>query len=109
LENENISGAENEAREKIDSQNKTITWRISVESDGQTISSDGVQVSAVVTIHEFVGIEQFRVDPVQETIYSFASLVGCFFLMLVIPLMIYFSAIYKERRDEGIRISVSEE
>ena len=109
LENANISEAKNEAREKIDSQNKTITWRISVESDGQTISSDGIEVSAVVTTHEFVGIEQFRIDPIQETIYSFATLVGCFFLILVIPLMIYFSAIYRERRDDEIRISVSEE
>ena len=109
LENANISEAKNEAREKIDSQNKTITWRISVESDGQTISSDGIEVSAVVTTHEFVGIEQFRIDPIQETIYSFATLVGCFFLILVIPLMIYFSATYRERRDDEIRISVSEE
>ena len=109
LENENISEAENEARERVASQNKTITWRISVESDGQTISSEGIEVSAVVTTHEFVGIEPFRIDPVQETIYSFAALVGCLFLMLVIPLMIYFSATYRERRDEGIRLSVSEE
>ncbi len=109
LENEDISKAEIESREKIDSQNKTITWRISIENDGQQISSNGVEVSAVVTTHEFVGIEQFKIDPVQETIYSFASLVGCFFLVLVIPMMIYFSAIYKERRDEGIRLSVSEE
>ena len=109
LENENISEAENEAREKIDSQNKTITWKISVESEGQIISSDGIEISAVITTHEFVGIEQFRIDPVQETIYSFATLVGCFFLILVIPLMVYFSAIYRERRDEEIRISVSEE
>jgi hypothetical protein len=109
LENENISEAKNEAREKINSQNKTITWRISVESEGQTISSDGIEVSAVVTTHEFVGIEQFRIDPVQETIYSFATLVGCFFLLLIIPLMAYFSVTYKERRNERIRLSVSEE
>jgi len=109
LENENISKAETEAREKIDSQNKTITWRISIESEGQEIPSDGVEIHAVVTTHEFVSIEQFKIDPVQETIYSFASLVGCFFLVLVIPLMAYFSAVYKEKRDEGIRLSASEE
>jgi hypothetical protein len=109
LENEDISKAEIEFREKIDSQNKTITWRISIEKDGELIPSDGVEVRAVVTTHEFIGIEQFKIDPVQETIYSFASLVGCFFLVLVIPMMIYFSAVYKERRDEDIRLSVSEE
>ena len=109
LENEDIGKAEIEAREKIDTQNKTITWRISIVSDGQEIPSDDVEVHAVVTTHEFVSIEQFKIDPVQETIYSFASLVGCFFLVLVIPLMVYFSAVYKERRDEVIRLSVSEE
>jgi len=109
LENENIFEAENEAREKIGSQNKTITWRISVVSNGETISSEGIEVYAAVTTHEFVSIEPFRIDPVQETIYSFASLVGCFFLVLVIPLMVYFSATYRERRDEEIRLSVSEE
>ena len=108
LENEDIRKAEIEAREKIDSQNKTITWRISIENDGQLISSDGVEVHAEVTTHEFIGIEQFKIDPVQETIYSFASLVGCFFLVLVIPLMIYFSAVYKERKNEDIRLSISE-
>lgn len=106
LENEDIEGATEEARAMIDSENKTITWRISIQVDGELASSDGVLVNGVVTTHEFETIEQFSLDPVQETVYSFATLVGCFFLVLVIPLMAYYSSVYRERRDEEIRDAV---
>jgi ACR3 family arsenite efflux pump ArsB len=93
----------------ISSQNKTITWKIFVEKDGELVSAEGIEVNAVIAIHEYQSIDQFSLDPVQETVYSIATLVGCFFLVLVIPLMIYFSATYREKRDEEIRLSVGEE
>ena len=33
-----------------------------------------------------------------------ATLIGCFGLMLVIPLVIYFSAVHKAKKDEKVRL-----
>jgi len=109
LESENLAGAENESNEMIQNAKKTVTWKIKVETDGEIASIDGMLVEGQFTKHELVGIEQFQLDPFQETVYSFSALVGCFFLALVIPLMIYFSARYREKINEEIRTSVEEE
>ena len=106
IENSNIDDAEKIIRDLISSQNKTITWKISIENNGNIISNEGIDVKAEFAKHEFSSIEKFSLNPVQETIYSLAALVGCFFLMLVIPLMIYFSAVYRDKRDEAIRNSI---
>ncbi len=109
LESENLSGAENESIKMIQNSKKTITWKIKVETDGEIASIDGMIVEGEFTKHQLVGVEQFQLDPFQETVYSFSALIGCFFLALVIPLMIYFSARYREKINEEIRTSVEEE
>lgn len=109
LESDSMANAEIEAQRLIQTESKTITWKISVETEGEVASSDGILVSATAATHELVGIEHFQLEPVQETVYSIAALTGCFFLALVIPLMIYFSATYRERRDEALRTMVDEE
>tara|TARA_B100000686_G_scaffold162911_1_gene170467 strand:- start:6084 stop:6488 length:405 start_codon:yes stop_codon:yes gene_type:complete len=109
LESDNIESAQEEANNLVSSAKKTITWKIKVVSDGQTTSSAGMLVESEFSSHEIVDLEKFKLDPVQETVYSFSALVGCFFLVLVIPLMIYFSARYRENLNEGIRASVDDE
>jgi len=105
IESENIENAENFIKSVIRDENKTRTWTISILRDGEIISSEGIEINAEITTHDFVSIEQFKLNPIQETAYSFASLAGCFFLVLVIPLMIYYSSIYREKRNEEIRLS----
>ena len=58
--------------------------------------------------HELVSVQEFKLDPLQESVYSFATLVGCFSLLLIIPLMVYFSAMYKAKRDERVRMETPE-
>jgi len=109
LESENLANAQSEASELINSARKTITWKIKVESDGEITSSTGMLVESEYSSHELVKLEQFQLKPIQETVYSFSALVGCFFLVLVIPLMIFFSARYRENMNEGIRESIEDE
>jgi len=108
IESENIENAEELVRSKIREENRTRTWTISIYSNDELISNEGIIINAEITSHDFVSIEQFRLNPIQETAYSFASLAGCFFLVLVIPLMIYYSSIYREKRNEEIRLSTKE-
>ncbi len=108
LESENIDSAQKEADNLISSEQKTITWIITVAIDGETTSSEGLLVESEYTSHELVSLEKFKLDPVQETVYSFSALVGCFFLVLVIPLMIYFSARYRENLNEGKRATLQD-
>ncbi len=109
LESQNIANAQDEALALLNSEEKVVTWKIKIEEDGQIADSDGIDVSATVTKHEFVKIEHFELEPVQETVYSISALLGCFFLVLVIPLMIYFSANFRERKNEAMRTTIEEE
>ncbi|MDG1540536.1 MAG: hypothetical protein P8Q46_03160 [Candidatus Thalassarchaeaceae archaeon] len=109
LESDDITNAQNEAENLVQSAKKTITWKIIIEDTGQTASSEGILVESVFTSHELLELEEFKLNPVQETVYSFSALVGCFFLVLVMPLMIFFSARYRENKNEELRTTVEEE
>ena len=88
---------------------KSCPWKIKIEDGGEIASSEGVLVESEFSSHELLELEKFKLNPVQETVYSFSALVGCFFLVLVIPLMIFFSARYRENMNEKLRATVEEE
>ena len=104
LQADDIAEAEESAVDLIDGEAGVITWRVGIYSDGDAIDSSGIDVFLNISTHEFVSIEEFSIDPVQESVYGMATLVGCFGLMLVIPLVIYFSAIHKAKKDEKVRL-----
>ena len=104
FQSDNITMAEDEARSILEDEKRTITWNIRITSEGEIISSEGIVIGTEIVTHEFVSIEEFQLNPVQESIYSLATLIGCFFLLLFIPMTIYFSALYKSRNDEKIRL-----
>jgi len=54
--------------------------------------------------HDFLSVEEFKLNPIQESIYSLATLIGCFFLLLFVPLTVYFSALYKSKNDDKLRL-----
>tara|TARA_Y100001970_G_scaffold18467_1_gene20744 strand:- start:1620 stop:2420 length:801 start_codon:yes stop_codon:yes gene_type:complete len=104
LQADDITEAEELAVELIDGEAGVITWRVGLYNEGEAIDSAGVEVFLNASTHEFVSIEEFNIDPVQESVYGMATLVGCFGLMLVIPLVIYFSAVHKAKKDEKVRM-----
>ena len=108
LQSSNISNAELGANKIINNEKSTITWTLKIYDDGKIISNDGVSINVEYVSHELVSIEEFKLNPVQESIYSLATLIGCFFLLLFIPMTIYFSASYKSKNDERIRMETLE-
>ena len=104
LQADDISEAEEMAVELIDGEAAVITWRVGLYSDEGAIESAGIEVFLNASTHEYMYIEEFNIDPVQESVYGMATLVGCFGLMLVIPLVIYFAAVHKAKKDEKIRM-----
>jgi len=79
-----------------------------IDSDGNITSSQGIEITSTITTHELVSVDEFKLDPIQESIYSFATLIGCFTLLLILPMIAYFSAVYKEKRDEEARLGTPE-
>ena len=109
LQADNLQKANESAEEILDTNTKTISWKISLKnSDGEIISSEGIIVNNTITTHKLVSVEEFTLDPIQESIYSFATLVGCFTLLLILPMIAYFSAVYKEKKDEEVRLRTPE-
>ena len=84
-------------------ENKTVTWRITILQDGSTIESTGIESTMNIVTHDLISVEAFELDPIQESVYSFATLVGCFAFLLFLPLLVYFSAKRKHAIDEQKR------
>jgi len=103
LQSDDLGTAQEGAQTLIANHNETITWMITVFDDDGVVESQGIELSVVVVSHEIVSVTEFKLDPVLESVYSFATLVGCFSLLLALPLMVYYSAMYKAKRDERIR------
>ena len=108
LQSENQFSAELAAGELISGENMTVTWRIMILQDDTTIDSAGVEVSFNIVTHDLISVEAFQLDPIQESVYSFATLVGCFSLLLFLPLLVYFSAKRKHAIDEQKRMDAPE-
>lgn len=96
--------AEEDALNLITGERITTTWLISIYVDGELVSPDGIELTFTLTEHELVSISEFKIDPVQETLYGIATLVGCFFLLIAVPMMVYFAGVAKARLDEENRI-----
>ena len=104
LQADDIIEAEEMARGLVDDESRIITWRIGVYNGEEAVDSAGIDLFMNATTHELVSVGEFSIDPIQESVYGMATLVGCFGLMLVIPLVVYFSAVHKAKRDEAVRL-----
>tara|TARA_A100001037_G_scaffold305938_1_gene348148 strand:+ start:1511 stop:2317 length:807 start_codon:yes stop_codon:yes gene_type:complete len=103
LQSEDQTSAELAALELMSDENKTVTWRITVLQDGSTVDSTGIESTMNIVTHDLISVEAFELDPIQESVYSFATLVGCFAFLLFLPLLVYFSAKRKHAIDEQKR------
>jgi hypothetical protein len=77
-------------------------------SNEENISVETVQLDMTLVQHELESVEPFELDPVSETIWSLTALLGCFVMVLILPLGFYYASILRERRQESIRIDSSE-
>ncbi|PXF20828.1 MAG: hypothetical protein CXX69_06495 [Candidatus Thalassarchaeum betae] len=104
LQADDIVSAEERAEFLISSQTKLTTWEITiVDDDDEVISSVGLHLQMTVTSHNLIEVTEFSLDPVTEAFYGVATLIGCFSLLLVLPMIAYFAGVYKSQRDESLR------
>ena len=101
-----LEDAESKVMALIDEETVSTSWIISITNDGESVSPEGISIEFTLTEHEFIEISEFEIDPVQETLYGIATLVGCFFLLIAVPMMVYFAGVAKARIDEGNRNEV---
>ena len=96
------SEAEEKSMELINDENGTRVWTLIVQSDGD-IHPNELQPDVEIVQHELVKVEPFTIDPVTEMIWSIAALVGCFGLVLVVPMTAYLASIAKEKKEQRMR------
>ncbi|PXY71215.1 MAG: hypothetical protein CXX83_00340 [Methanobacteriota archaeon] len=101
------AAAEADANDLVNRANSTITWMITLSNE-ENISVETVQLDMTLVQHELESVEPFELDPVSETIWSLTALLGCFVMVLILPLGFYYASILRERRQESIRNDSSE-
>ena len=78
------------------------TWTVSLHVDGQPLNYSEAPKLTIVQ-HELMAVDEFRLDPVVETLYGIASLIGCFTMMLAVPMIAYFSGVARQKREDRLR------
>ncbi len=85
-----------------------VTWMIELthttEMDPTLIELSGSQVN-----HSLTSVEPFSLNPVTETIWSLTALLGCFAIVLAVPMGFYFSSLVKSKNEESKRATSEEE
>ena len=95
LQADDLEEAYDKANELISEEATIITWRIGLYDDeGNALESTGIEILVSMVNHELTDVNEFKIDPIEESVYSLATLIGCFSLMLVLPLIIYLSLIH---------------
>tara|TARA_B100001179_G_scaffold216183_1_gene186968 strand:- start:18 stop:836 length:819 start_codon:yes stop_codon:yes gene_type:complete len=108
LRAENLSTAELQAAELVDGLRTNMTWLITLTSEGNLSSDMPIELTMIVVEHELVSVQQFELNPFVETVWSLTALLGCFAMALILPLGFYYASILKERRQERIRVDVTD-
>ncbi len=99
---DSMGEAEDVSNELISRHNRTLTWTMTLTSS-DTIHPDEYDPHVQSTSHDLESVEVFKVDPVEEMLWSISALIGCFSLALIVPLTIYFAARAKEMREDRVR------
>ena len=102
LEAQDLSDAQQKAASKISTATNVNTWTLTLDRDGELVNFTEFP-SVTVVQHELISVEEFRLDPVVETLYGIASLIGCFTMMLAVPMIAYFSGVARQKREDRLR------
>ena len=103
LHSQNVSTAENTAQSMIDEERSLSTWIVEIRSNGEVVEDRGISIQFSLVEHELSSVYEFTLDPIQETVYATATLIGCFSLLIVVPMIAYYAGVAKARLDEENR------
>ena len=73
-----------------------------VDQDNQLVNTSGMGVTVTIVEHEIFEVSPYRIDPVTEMIWGMTALIGCFGIVLILPLSLYLVAAAKSRRAAEI-------
>ncbi len=103
LHAENLSTAEIEAQSMIEDERSLTTWIVEITSNGEVVADEGISIRFSLVEHDLISVYEFELDPIQETVYATATLVGCFSLLIAVPMIAYYAGVAKARLDEENR------
>ena len=95
----NETVAQAKVEQMIATADSTVTWRIVLRAENG-IGPDDITMTMTVVEHDFVDIEPFQLDPVTEGFWSLTALLGCLFLVLLLPMGFYYGSRLKEKAEE---------
>jgi len=102
IEADDYSSAFEGATDRISDAEGITTWSVEVMKSGEVINLTDAPEINVVT-HVLVSVEEFKLDPITETLYGLASLIGCFTMMIVVPMIAYFSSVARQKKEDRLR------
>ena len=73
-----------------------------IAEDNQQVNTSGMGVSVSIVEHEIFEVSPYRIDPVTEMIWGMTALIGCFGIVLILPLSLYLVAAAKSKKAAEI-------
>ena len=94
-----LAEAEQKSRAAIEYTHSPSILRIEIIEDGNRTTTPSI--SAETVNESFGSVAVFSVDAATEFLWALAAVVGCFSMVLIPSLTVYFAARAKEKRDEA--------
>ena len=94
-----LAEAEQKSRDAIEYTHSPSILRIEIVEEGNRTTQPSI--SAETVNEAFSSVAVFSVDAATEFLWALAAVVGCFSMVLIPSLTVYFAARAKEKRDEA--------
>lgn len=94
-----LAEAEQKSRDAIEYTHSPSILRIEIVEEGNRTTQPSI--SAETVNEAFSNVAVFSVDAATEFLWALAAVVGCFSMVLIPSLTVYFAARAKEKRDEA--------
>ena len=94
-----LAEAEQKSRAAIEYKHSPSILRIEIIEEGNRTTQPSI--SAETVNESFSSVAVFSVDAATEFLWALAAVVGCFSMVLIPSLTVYFAARAKEKRDEA--------
>lgn len=94
-----LAEAEQKSRDAIEYTHSPSILRIEIVEEGNRTTQPSI--SAETVNEAFSSVSVFSVDAATEFLWALAAVVGCFSMVLIPSLTVYFAARAKEKRDEA--------
>jgi hypothetical protein len=96
---DNQTEANDIANETVNNSILSRTWTVKmIDENEDIVNTSGMGITVSIVEHDIIDVSPYRIDPVTEMIWGMTALIGCFGIVLILPISLYIAASIKTKK-----------